>query len=320
MSCCCICLVVAALIFLPLFILYLYLRLTVGRYSSDVDLTAKTVIITGANVGIGFETALDLATRNARIIFACRNLEKAEQAKQKIFEETGNRQLIVKHLDLASLDSVRKFSAEILKEENRLDILINNAGVVEVTPQKTKDGFEMMFGVNHLGHFLLTLLLKDLLMKSAPSRVVVVSSVAHMWAKITASEITADRLNTYNRSQYGVSKLMNILFTRELSQQWKDSGVTVNALHPGAVQSELLRNLPPVLQFMFDKILCKIFYKTTKEGAQTSIYVAVAPELKHVTGEYFSDCKISKRLLEIARDDGVAKKVWEISEQFCGLK
>ena len=150
-----------------------------GRCHSTKSLKGKTVVITGANTGIGKETAVDLAKRGARIIIGCRNMEKGKEALKEIQERSGSTDVFLEKLDLASLDSVRKFADNILKNERRLDILINNAGVAGCPHQKTEDGFEMQFGTNHLGHFLLTMLLLDRLERSAPSRIINVSSNRH---------------------------------------------------------------------------------------------------------------------------------------------
>ena len=287
-----------------------------GVCTSKARLEGKTVIITGSNVGIGKETALDLAGRGAKVILACRDLQKAEAALKEIVKKSGNENIVAKHLDLASLESVRDFAQDINKNEPRLDILINNAGVMAVqTLTKTQDGFETQMGVNHLGHFLLTNLLLDLLKKSAPSRVIVVSSLAHWFATRTGmnfenmnGEISYDPLDAY-----GQSKLANILFTRELARRLDGTSVTANSLHPGAVATELSRHYPEWIQFIFKPIYRQLS-KTPKEGAQTSIHLAVSEELEGVTGLYFADCK-ERIPAETAQDDNAAKMLWEISSK-----
>jgi NAD(P)-dependent dehydrogenase (short-subunit alcohol dehydrogenase family) len=263
-----------------------------GVCTSQARLEGKTVIITGSNTGIGKETALNLAKRGARVIMACRNLQKAETALQEIVQKSGNENVVAKHLDLASLKSVREFSEDVNSNELRLDALINNAGVMCLsTLTRTEDGFEMQMGVNHLGHFLLTNLLLDLLKKSAPSRIVVVSSMGHWMFTKTAfnfenmnGEIAYDKFDAY-----GQSKLANILFARELARRLKGTGVTANSLHPGIVASELSRHLPMVMQG--NNAIASWFLKTSEQGAQTSIHLAVSEELEGVTGLYFADCK-----------------------------
>ena len=222
-----------------------------GRCHSTKRLDGKTVVITGGNTGIGKETAVDLAKRGARVIIGCRNLEKGKEALKEIQERSGSKDVFLEKIDLASLDSVRKFADSVLISESRLDILINNAGVMACDYQKTEDGFEMQFGTNHLGHFLLTMLLLDLIKKSAPSRIVNVSSTAHT---LGSGKIHFDDINfekDYSPYEaYFHSKLANVLFTRELSKRLEGSHVTVNSLHPGAVKTDLERHFSAYLQIL----------------------------------------------------------------------
>lgn len=290
-----------------------------GVCTSKARLEGKTVIVTGANTGIGKETAEDLAMRGARVILACRNLQKANKAMSYIIEKTGNKNIVAKRLDLASLASVREFAKDIIQNEDRLDVLINNAGVAHLPNlTKTEDGFETQMGVNHLGHFLLTNLLLDLLKKSAPSRIVVVSSSAH-W--LMTKDFNFENMNGekfYHRADaYGQSKLANILFTRELAKRLHGSGVTANSLHPGAIATELGRHFPRYLLVLTNTI-APYFVKTAKEGAQTNIYLAVSEEVDGVTGLYFADCK-EKIPAVTAQDDDVAKKLWAVSAKLVGL-
>ena len=224
--------------------LYLIKRWAAGGVCrSKARLDGKTVVITGGNTGIGLETAVDLAKRNARVILGCRSVERGERAAVEVRKRSGNDNVVFVQLDLASLDSVRKFAAKILEEEPRVDILINNAGIMGL-PERTltQDGFEMQFGVNHLGHFLLTNLLLDR-MKEAPSaRIVNVSSKAHYWGTIDFDNLDSERSYSPWRA-YGTSKLANILFTRSLAKRLQGTNVTTNSLHPGTVFTELGRHL-----------------------------------------------------------------------------
>ena len=292
-----------------------------GVCTSQATLEGKTVIVTGANTGIGKETALDLATRGARVIMACRNLRKAEDALKEIVQKSGNKNIVAKRLDLASLKSVREFAEDVNNNEARLDVLVNNAGLFAKTLTTTEDGFETSMGVNHLGHFLLTNLLLDLLKKSAPSRIVVVSSGAHSNWPFTTTGFNFENMNggiNYSPfAAYGQSKLANILFTRELARRLNGTGVTANSLHPGAIKTDIARDLPILMHIFFNYIFPH-FAKTSYEGAQTSIHVAVSEELDGVTGLYFADCK-EKKPGETALDDEAAQKLWQVSAELVGL-
>lgn len=199
----------------------------------------KIILITGGNSGIGKETAIDLASRGAKVYIACRNPAKCETAKVEISNATQSSNVQAIQLDLASFESIHNFSRNFHQLEKRLDVLINNAGTVASKRTLTKEGFEMDFGVNHLGHFLLTNLLLDLIKVASPSRIVVVSSEMHFFA-----DLKMDDLNFENRSYswmraYSNSKLANLLFSNELARRLADDGVAVNSLHPGVVNTKV---------------------------------------------------------------------------------
>ncbi|XP_057628286.1 retinol dehydrogenase 14 [Chionomys nivalis] len=288
----------------------------------------KTVLITGANSGLGRATAAELLRLGARVIMGCRDLGRAEEAAGQLRQEFGQAggqepdaakgQLVVKELDLASLRSVRAFCQELLQEEPRLDVLINNAGIFQCPYMKTEDGFEMQFGVNHLGHFLLTNLLLGLLKSSAPSRIVVVSSKLYKYGDINFEDLNSEQ--SYNKSfSYSRSKLANILFTRELARRLEGTNVTVNVLHPGIVRTNLGRHIHiPLLARPLFSLVSWAFFKSPLEGAQTSIYLASSPEVEGVSGKYFGDCK-EEELLPKAMDESVARKLWDISEVMVGI-
>ncbi|XP_013412742.1 retinol dehydrogenase 12 [Lingula anatina] len=292
-----------------------------GVCRSTARLEGKTVVITGANTGIGKETAIDLAKRGARVILACRDMEKGSQALKEVCDASGSpHNVALYHLDLASLKSVRKCADEILKSEDKINILINNAGVMMCPYTKTEDGFEMQFGTNHLGHFLFTHLLLDRIKTSAPSRIVNVSSVAHSFGKMNFEDLMSEK--KYNSiTAYGQSKLANILFTRELARKLEGTGVTVYALHPGAVKTELARHTvfdSQIFKFLFFPLIW-LLWKNSWQGAQTSIYCAVAEELEGISGKYYSDCA-EKKTSRLAQNDDDARKLWEISEKLVGMK
>lgn len=208
----------------------------------------KVVIITGANSGIGKETAIEMAERGATVIMACRNREKSEKARNYIIQKSGNANVHLMELDLASFKSIRKFVQEFLQTDYRLDILINNAGVMGLNRMLTEDGIEMHMGVNYMGHFLLTLLLLERLKESKPSRIVNVSSLGHKWLNFS-KDLNSEKF--YNRFHaYIQSKLANVMFTKELAIKLRNSGVTVNSLHPGVIYTDIPRNMNSFLSFM----------------------------------------------------------------------
>ncbi|XP_029335107.1 retinol dehydrogenase 13 [Mus caroli] len=213
-----------------------------GACPSKATIPGKTVIVTGANTGIGKQTALELAKRGGNIILACRDMEKCEVAAKDIRGETLNPRVRAEHLDLASLKSIREFARKIIKEEERVDILVNNAAVMRCPHWTTEDGFEMQFGVNYLGHFLLTNLLLDKLKASAPSRIINLSSLAHVAGHIDFDDLNWQMKKYDTKAAYCQSKLAVVLFTKELSHRLQGSGVTVNALHPGVARTELGRH------------------------------------------------------------------------------
>ena len=208
---------------------------------SKKRLDGKTAIVTGANTGIGKETAIDLAKRGARVIVACRDVKKGSDAVRDIKAASKSEEVILKKLDLASLASVRQFSEEILQEESHIDLLINNAGVMLCPYHLTEDGFEMQFGTNHLGHFLLTNLLLDRIKESAPSRVVTVSSGAHFYGSLDFDDMMWAR-NYKSVGAYTRSKLANVMFSRELAKRLEGTGVSTYSLNPGIINTELTRH------------------------------------------------------------------------------
>ena len=259
-----------------------------AKYSKPTKITDKIAIITGANTGIGKANAIDLAKRGAKVYIACRDAGKAENAMREIKRESGSDTVFFLELDLASMQSIREFSVKFHALENYLHILVCNAGVMACPKRFTTDGFELQFGVNHLGHFLLTNLLLDLLKQSSPSRIVVVSSGIYTRGKINKKDLMGE-LSYGKYSAYSQSKLANVLFSNELARRLDQSGVTVNSCHPGVVRTELGRHNPKA-----EKYLVPIFLpwlKTPKEGAQTQIRLAVDPDLENVTGKYFENCK-----------------------------
>lgn len=291
-------------------------------YAGTERLDGKVCVVTGANVGIGKETAKDFVRRGARVILACRDLEKAEQAKLEIIQDTGiTNRVEVMHLDLSSFKSVRQFASDLCAKEGKLDILVNNAGIAFHPRTMTADGQEQVMQVNHLSSFLLTNLLTDLLKAAGNARVINLSSLAHAWAKdgIQFDDLKWENTKFDSWQSYGQSKLANILFTREFARRNAKSGITVYSVHPGAVSTELGRHyhskIPSFLLPVTDK--AKLFLKTPVGGAQTTIYCAVEPSLAAETGKYYADCA---RLgtSPAALDDKQAKKLWDVSKEIVG--
>lgn len=305
--------------------LYLLLCGTVLRLSrckSSAKLHGKTAVVTGANTGIGKTTALDLARRGARVILACRDQGRAEAAVTDIIKETGNTQVVFMHLDLSSLKSVRSFVENFLNSESRLDLLVNNAGLW--SGGRTADGFGMIFGVNHLGHFLLTVLLLDHLKASGRSRVVTVASRAYEFGALDFSCLMTHRDVSLGDGElrllqkYATSKLCNILFTHELSNRLKESTVSCYVLHPGFIKTDIGRYTRWWWKVLLWPVIA-LFAADADSGAQTTLHCALEPGIENLSGHYFSNCRV-QNLKPHARDDGAARKLWEVSERFCGLE
>ena len=249
------------------------------------DLDGRTFLITGANTGIGKETARGLANRGGRVLLACRSAESGRRTIDELAGATGNEQLELLSLDLGDLASVRACADGVLARGEPLHVLINNAGVAGGRGM-TASGFELAFGTNHIGPFLLTSLLLDRLRESAPARIVNVASGAHYGA--TGIDFQAVRTPTRSRTgmrEYSVSKLANVLHALELARRLDGTGVTTYSLHPGVFASDIWRRVPwPVRGLM------KLRMDSPEHGARTSLYCATAPELAGESGRYYDDC------------------------------
>lgn len=273
----------------------------------------KVALITGCNTGIGKETARVFAAQGATVFLACRTLEKSNATIAEIKAEYGAADLHALQCDLSSLDSVARAAADFLKASSKLDILVNNAGVMMIpTFTTTTDGFEMQWGTNHLGHFLLTHKLLPALQKAAPSRVVNVSSMAHQMAPSFTPDIVPPKQATYSgTSNYGLSKLCNMLFSRELNHRYGSSGVTSFALHPGVIPTELGRYSSMASAFYS---IGGLFMKSIPQGAATQVYCALRAEPKDCMS-WFSDCAVSSKFTQDSQSDAHAKQLWSASEQ-----
>ncbi len=271
----------------------------------------KICIVTGANSGIGKETALELAKTGATVVMICRNAEKSKPVQEEIRKLSGNPNVDLLLADLSSQKQVRRVAEEFKAKYPRLDVLVNNAGFVQPKKQMTEDGYEVQFATNHLAPFLLTNLLLDHLKKSAPSRIVTVSSAGHMMGHMNFDDL--DNAKKFNQWRaYCNSKLANILFARELAKRLEGTKVTSNALHPGAVASNFMGSQPAWMS------VAKFFMINSKKGAETSVYLASSPEVENVSGEYFAKCRKARTKAE-ARDAVVMKKLWDVSAKMTGL-
>lgn len=273
------------------------------------------VLVTGGSAGMGKAAATMLAREGAKVIILCRNKERGETALENIKKESGNDNVEMMLCDLGSIKSIYAFAEEFKKKYKKLNVLVNNAGVIVPGRHETKDGFELQFGVNHLGHFLLTNLLLDSLEAGKPSRIVVVASGAHKVGKIYMDDVNLTKNYNVVRS-YSQSKLANILFTYELSEKLKGSGITVNCLHPGAVATQMGINRKTGFGKFITGLL-KPFFQSPEQGASTAVYLAVSKEVEGVSGKYFYKSKPIKSS-DLSYDKELARKLWELSEKMTG--
>jgi NAD(P)-dependent dehydrogenase (short-subunit alcohol dehydrogenase family) len=276
----------------------------------------KTVLITGGNSGIGKFTAIGLAKLGAKVVFTSRNQRKGDVARAEIREAAKTQQVEFMDLDLADFASIERFAAEFLRKHERLDVLVLNAGLVLDERSTTKQGFETTFGVNHLGHMLLTELLLDRMKASAPARILVLSSDAHQGARqgLDFDDLMAERKYS-GWMVYCRSKLANILYTRALAKRLEGTGITVNAVHPGFVASGFASN--DDMRGMANRVgmlLLRPFALSSEKGARTSVWVASDPQFERETGGYYARCKPAK-LTSAAKDDAAAERLWTESEK-----
>jgi NAD(P)-dependent dehydrogenase (short-subunit alcohol dehydrogenase family) len=280
-----------------------------------VTMQDKTVLITGATDGIGLVAARELARMGASVVAVGRNADKTAAVVQRIRTETGNPHIEGLLADLSSQQDIHRLARQFTERHARLDVLLNNAGALFHPRRESVDGIEMTFALNHLGYFLLTNLLLDVLKASAPSRIVNVSSAAHRRANLDFDDLQRKR-GYFSFGAYSASKLANLLFTYELARRLHGTGVTVNALHPGLVASRFAVNngwLGGVLRG-----LIWAFGISPEQGARTLMYLASSPEVEGVTGEYFQNEKIVKSS-PASHDEAAARRLWEISETLTHL-
>jgi len=292
----------------------------IDKYTKEgVSLVGKTVIITGSNTGLGKETSKAFAGMKAKVIMACRDVKKGELAMEEIKAALPEANLRLMKLDLSSFESVRKFVEEI---KEPVSLLINNAGVMACPYEETKDGFEMQFGTNHLGHFLLTNLLIPRLKEGSPSRVVNVSSAAHRMGSINFEDLSGKGtwydgyMGWGSWVAYGQSKTANILFAYEFNRRMKEAGNSIISvsLHPGGIKTDLQRST----RFGFIMNLFSFLFKSIPQGSATSVYCAIAPEVEQLGGSYFYDCNYCAPQAYALNPES-ATKLWDLSEKFTHL-
>jgi len=275
-------------------------------------MNGKICVITGANSGIGKATALGLAKLGANVVMVCRNQTRGEEARKEIIDKTSNKNIDLLIADLSSQQAIRQLVADFKKKYRQLHVLINDAGVVLRKRTLTTDGIETNFAVNYLAPFLLTNLLLDVLKKSAPARIINVTSGYYKRATINFDDLQSEK--DYSAfGTYAKSKLALVLFTRELSRRLKGTNVMVNVLHPGVIKSNLGRDMSA-----FSRLFTKIFFKSPKKGAETPIYLASSPEVEGISGKFFMNKKEAE-FTEASGNEEIARKLWDISAKLTNL-
>lgn len=280
------------------------------------DVRGKTVLVTGATSGIGREASVELARRGARVVMVGRDPARTDGAVADVVARSGFGQVSYLLCDFSSQAAVRGLAGAFRARHRRLDVLVNNAGGVNKTRRVTADGIEATFAVNHLGHFLLTNLLCDLLVRSAPARVVTVASVGHRRGTLDFDDLGFERGYSIMRA-YARSKLANVLFAAELARRLAGTGVTSNSAHPGSVATNIWSGVPlwakPMIALFF-----RPFFISAEKGAQVLVRLAASPDLDGVTGKYFEEER-EARPAPLARDQALGKRLWEVSAALVGL-
>lgn len=295
----------------------------------------RIAIVTGANSGLGYETALALAKKSIHVIMACRSQQRAQEAYDQIKTEVPTASLEIGLVDLSKLDSVRHFANECLANHERIDLLINNAGIMMPPYQVTEDGFELQMAANHFGHFLLTGMLLPRLLSTPHSRIVSLSSIAHRNGKIDLDQIKQERRGTdaekkkYSASKsYAQSKLACLMFGLELQRRLEAAGQTQiisTIAHPGVSVTNLGQHLPMIVQKIIGPLIAPIFTHSPKDGAKPTLWAALGPA---VGGDYFGPQRMREakgepgkaKIEPQAQDESVAKRLWEVSEQRTGIQ
>jgi NAD(P)-dependent dehydrogenase (short-subunit alcohol dehydrogenase family) len=295
---------------------------TTDEIISGRDLGGKVALVTGAASGLGRETARALAAAGCRVFLAGRSIEKLTGAAHEIADIVPGADVDVAYLDLTSLQQIREFAKEFLAANDRLHLLINNAGVMNTPFEHTAEGFELQFGTNHVGHFLLTCLLAPALLRDPPSRIVNLSSGGHMASDIVWDDPNFERHPYDPFVSYGQSKTANILFTVELEHRLAARGVHAYAVHPGLVATNLGRYMTPELWTELKEKAKKgggmPTRKSLAQGAATSVWAATAPGIENMGGSYLADCRVSDHHAAWARDPAAAARLWSLTEELIG--
>uniref|UniRef100_A0A0A9YYT8 Dehydrogenase/reductase SDR family member 13 n=1 Tax=Lygus hesperus TaxID=30085 RepID=A0A0A9YYT8_LYGHE len=304
---------------IPFIVLKYWLESRRKTLEAKGRLDGQTYIVTGCNKSVGFLTALELAKRGARVLMACRNLGSAHLAKNAIVYLSGNEDVDVYRLDLSSFWSVKQFAKDVLENEGRLDGIILNAGVGIVKNKLTKDGIPLIWQINHYSPFMMVQLLYGLLKKSKEGQIIFVTSSAHHFSKFDGNDLMCEKKKC-PWTVYCDTKLANILTANTLAEKMKDTGITVNSVNPGLVNTQLLRRFRNYYLQSIVGSLLDFYGKSEVDGAATTLTVALDPSLKSVTGKYFSNCKESSCVSRKVKDRKLAERLWEQSKQMTGLK
>lgn len=272
----------------------------------------KVFLITGCSGGIGKEAAVRIAKMKAHVVIVCRNRERGEPALAEIRSRSGSAKVDLLTADFGHQASIREMSSEFLSRYDRLDVLINNAGAIHRNRELSADGIEKTFAINHLGYFLLTNLLLERIKQASPSRIVVVASNAHRSAKWDWNNLQGERKYHYFGA-YCISKLANVLFTNALARRLAGSGVTINAVHPGEVQTGIVRQIPPLFAWLFNRIAI-----TAERGSDGLVHLATSDTVEGQTGKYFEKMR-ETRPSPLSQDTELSEKLWELSEKLTGL-
>jgi len=283
--------------------------------SDKMTMKDKIVMVTGANSGIGKSASIALAEKGGTVVMVARNKERGEAARSEIVTKSGNNSIDLLLADLSSLESVRQLVAEFRKKYSKLHVLINNAGLFNQRRRVTADGYENTFATNYLAAFLLTNLQLDLLKTSAPSRIINVSSVGHYNGHISFDDLNLER-DYGGWKAYGQSKLALVLFTHELAKKLQGTGVTVNAVHPGTVATNIWTR--PFGSAGFITALPKLFMASPEKGAETIVYLASSPDAQSLSGEYLEKSKV-KKSSEESYDEEIAQRLWDVSAKLTRL-